>query len=55
MKAAAIDRMCCAIPLTGFAYENLLEEASMDILLYVDVSSEFCCKMVFFMVITVHQ
>jgi len=32
------------VSLIGFASENLLEEASLDMLLYVEVSSEFCCK-----------
>jgi hypothetical protein len=38
--------MCCAILLIGFESENLLEEASVDMLLYVDLPSEFCCRIV---------
>jgi len=38
--------MCCAIRLIGFTSEKLLEEASVDMLLYVDISSEFYCKMI---------
>ena len=33
-----------AIRLIGFASENLLEEVSVVMLLYLEVSSEFCCK-----------
>jgi hypothetical protein len=38
--------MCCANRLLGFAPEDLLEEASVDTLLYVEISSEICCKMI---------
>jgi hypothetical protein len=32
--------------LIGFTSEKLLEEASVDTLLYVDISSEFYCNMI---------
>jgi hypothetical protein len=46
MKAVAIDGMCCANRLLGFEPEDLLEEASVDKLLYGEISSELYCKMI---------